>query len=89
MLNADHVLLNETLGNLDRLPTRGSTLVERVTRTGRTELLHNVLQTAALNVGDTVGVRADDHRAVDGTPAARFQKELGYNLENFTALLAK
>ncbi len=30
-----------------------------------------------------------DHRAVDGTPAARFQKELGYNLENFTTLLAK
>ena len=30
-----------------------------------------------------------DHRAVDGSPAARFQKELGFNLENFTALLAK
>ena len=30
-----------------------------------------------------------DHRAVDGTPAARFQKELGENLENFTTLLAK
>ncbi len=30
-----------------------------------------------------------DHRAVDGTPAARFQKELGANLENFTTLLAK
>ncbi len=30
-----------------------------------------------------------DHRAVDGTPAARFQKELAYNLENFTTLLAK
>ena len=30
-----------------------------------------------------------DHRAVDGTPAARFQKELCANLENFTALLAK
>ena len=30
-----------------------------------------------------------DHRAVDGTPAARFQKELCSNLENFTALLAK
>lgn len=30
-----------------------------------------------------------DHRAVDGSPAARFQKELGYNLENFTMLLAK
>ena len=30
-----------------------------------------------------------DHRAVDGTPAARFQQELGKNLENFTALLAK
>lgn len=30
-----------------------------------------------------------DHRAVDGTPAARFQKELGHNLENFTVLLAK
>lgn len=30
-----------------------------------------------------------DHRAVDGSPAARFQKELGFNLEHFTALLAK
>ena len=30
-----------------------------------------------------------DHRAVDGSPASRFQKELGENLENFTALLAK
>ncbi len=30
-----------------------------------------------------------DHRAVDGTPAAKFQKELAFNLENFTTLLAK
>ena len=30
-----------------------------------------------------------DHRAVDGTPAAKFQKELGFNLENFTVLLSK
>ena len=30
-----------------------------------------------------------DHRAVDGTPAAKFQKELGNNLENFVTLLAK
>ncbi len=30
-----------------------------------------------------------DHRAVDGTPAARFQQELGKNLEAFTTLLAK
>ena len=30
-----------------------------------------------------------DHRAVDGTPAARFQQELCKNLENFTTLLAK
>lgn len=30
-----------------------------------------------------------DHRAVDGTPAARFQKELCKNLENFTVLLSK
>lgn len=30
-----------------------------------------------------------DHRAVDGSPAARFQKELAKNLESFTALLAK
>ena len=30
-----------------------------------------------------------DHRAVDGSPAARFQKELAHNLENFAALLAK
>ena len=30
-----------------------------------------------------------DHRAVDGSPAARFQKELCKNLENFTVLLAK
>ena len=29
-----------------------------------------------------------DHRAVDGTPAAKFQKELGQNLENFTCMLA-
>ena len=30
-----------------------------------------------------------DHRAVDGTPVAKFQKELCQNLENFTTLLAK
>ncbi len=30
-----------------------------------------------------------DHRAVDGTPAAKFQQELCKNLENFTTLLAK
>ena len=30
-----------------------------------------------------------DHRAVDGTPAARFQKELCANLEAFITLLAK
>ncbi len=30
-----------------------------------------------------------DHRAVDGTPAAKFQKELCSNLEQFTMLLAK
>ena len=30
-----------------------------------------------------------DHRAVDGTPAAKFQQELGKNLEQFTMLLAK
>lgn len=30
-----------------------------------------------------------DHRAVDGTPAARFQQELCKNLEQFTMLLAK
>ena len=30
-----------------------------------------------------------DHRAVDGTPAARFQKELSKNLENFTVMLAR
>ena len=30
-----------------------------------------------------------DHRAVDGTPAAKFQRELCRNLENFTTLLAK
>ncbi len=30
-----------------------------------------------------------DHRAVDGSPAARFPKGLAHNLENFTALLAK
>ncbi len=30
-----------------------------------------------------------DHRAVDGAPAARFLKELSFNLENFSVLLAK
>ncbi len=30
-----------------------------------------------------------DHRAVDGAPAARFLQELVYNLENFSALMAR
>ena len=30
-----------------------------------------------------------DHRAIDGSPASRFLKELGENLERFTTLLAK
>ncbi len=30
-----------------------------------------------------------DHRAIDGSPASRFLKELGETLENFTALLVK
>ena len=30
-----------------------------------------------------------DHRALDGTPASRFLKDLVYNLEHFTLLLAK
>ena len=30
-----------------------------------------------------------DHRAIDGAPAARFLQELVYNLENFSALLAR
>jgi pyruvate dehydrogenase E2 component (dihydrolipoamide acetyltransferase) len=30
-----------------------------------------------------------DHRAIDGAPAAKFLKELKYNLENFSMLLAK
>lgn len=30
-----------------------------------------------------------DHRALDGAPAARFLKDLVYNLENFSLLLAK
>jgi pyruvate dehydrogenase E2 component (dihydrolipoamide acetyltransferase) len=29
-----------------------------------------------------------DHRALDGTPASKFLKELCYNLEHFTMLLA-
>ncbi|MBQ2715382.1 MAG: 2-oxo acid dehydrogenase subunit E2, partial [Clostridia bacterium] len=30
-----------------------------------------------------------DHRALDGSPAARFLKELCANLENFNLLLSK
>lgn len=30
-----------------------------------------------------------DHRALDGSPASRFLKDLKYNLENFTLLLAR
>lgn len=30
-----------------------------------------------------------DHRALDGSPASRFLKDLKANLENFTLLLAK
>ena len=30
-----------------------------------------------------------DHRAVDGAPAAKFLKELCFNLENFSVMLVK
>ncbi|MBE6606046.1 MAG: 2-oxo acid dehydrogenase subunit E2 [Ruminococcaceae bacterium] len=44
----------------------------------------------ALTVYPAMGLSLTyDHRAVDGSPAARFQKELCKNLENFTTLLAK
>ena len=56
--------------------------------------------TTVLNTGSTAtvndfqvfltdGANFYDGLNVDGTPAARFQKELARNLENFTALLAK
>ena len=30
-----------------------------------------------------------DHRALDGTPASKFLRDLKVNLENFTLMLAK
>ena len=30
-----------------------------------------------------------DHRALDGTPASRFLRDLKVNLENFTLMLAR
>ena len=66
MLDTNHVLLNETLGGLEGLPASGRTLVEGVSRTGRTELLDDVLQAAAGDISGRIGVGTDEHGHVDG-----------------------
>nr|DAR39467.1 MAG TPA: hypothetical protein [Caudoviricetes sp.] len=62
--NADHVLLHQTLGGAHSLPAHGRTLVQRVITVA--QLLDDVLQTAAFQLGHAVGVGAQHQRAEHG-----------------------
>ena len=46
----NHIRLNQTFGDLGRLPADGCTLVQRVSRTGRAERLDDVLKTTVFMV---------------------------------------
>ena len=63
-LDTDHVLFDESFGSLDSLPASGRSLVERVSGTGGTELLNDVLQSAAGNFSDAVGISAQDESGI-------------------------
>ena len=60
MLHADHVRLHEDFSGLNGLPANRAALIQRVSRTGRALLLHDGLKTAALNIGDAVGVLTEE-----------------------------
>nr|DAV89133.1 MAG TPA: hypothetical protein [Caudoviricetes sp.] len=63
-LDADHILLHQTLGGAHPLPAHGSALVQRVVAIAK--LLDDVLQTAAFQLGDTIGVGTQHQRAEHG-----------------------
>nr|DAI02735.1 MAG TPA: hypothetical protein [Caudoviricetes sp.] len=62
--DAHHVLLHQTLRHLGQLPACGGTLVQRVSRTGGTQLLDDVLQAAALQLRHAVSICAEDQGRV-------------------------
>ena len=64
-LDSDHVLLDKTLRNLNRLPAYGCSLVQRIRGSRRTELLDDMLQTAAGYFGHAVSILTEDERRVD------------------------
>nr|DAH26559.1 MAG TPA: hypothetical protein [Caudoviricetes sp.] len=64
-LYADHVCLDQTLGDLGGLPADGRALVKRVSSTGRAKRLDDVLKAAAGQLGRTVSLSAHDEGRVD------------------------
>ena len=75
-LDTDHERLNETNGYLGSLPTNGCSLIERVGGACATELLDDMLKSAAGNVGNTVGIVTDNESRVNvdatGTPTGEY-----------------
>nr|DAR49811.1 MAG TPA: hypothetical protein [Caudoviricetes sp.] len=55
-LNTYHVLLHQNFRRLGGFPANGSPLIQRIAGTGAAQLLDDVLQTAAGDIGNTVGV---------------------------------
>ena len=58
---------SQALGHLGGFPACGGALVQGVGSTGRAELLHDVLETAAGDLGHAVGVRAQNEGGVHVT----------------------
>nr|DAR10816.1 MAG TPA: hypothetical protein [Caudoviricetes sp.] len=62
--DTDHVLLHQDLRRLGGLPADGGALIQGIAGTGAAQLLDDVLQTAAGDVGNTVGVIRKDQGGV-------------------------
>ena len=60
-LDAHHVLLHQTLGGAHTLPAHRGALVQRIVAVA--QLLDDVLQAAALQLGHAVGVGTQHQRA--------------------------
>ena len=63
-LDAHHVLLNQTLGNLRGLPAAGTALVQRIVSV--TQLFNDMLQTAACHFRGGIGMGSQHQSAVYG-----------------------
>ena len=63
-LDAHHVLLHQTLGSAHPLPAHRGALVQRIVAVA--QLLDDVLQAAAFQLGDAVGVGAQHEGTKDG-----------------------